>query len=280
MKKSCRKLKKASLKRPSLIISCPNILQSNENSVTTASSSPTVESFYTQAKNAEFIQKNLEKAEELYRLAILHQDRVESAIKDLASLLHQKNRTLEAIDLLKSNKSLFTENPNKYQNLLISLENQLKCKNFLSKTIKISNLESTADQNFINNLFSSKCRIEKFSFASEIEDGRLIYYCIVYFPSHSSARKALTGFLDWNRFCVEWVSDYFEVICDAHYARQKIVNHRKTTPTFDYVLFERETREFLYSQAIDAKYIAARDDGIERPEELLGFGLFNEIFVV
>ena len=172
------------------------------------------------------------------------------------------------------------DNSNKFQNLLASLENQLKCNNSLSKSIKISNLEENMGKEEVVKMFSIKCRIEEVRFEREIEDGRLNFFCIVYFPSHSSARKALSGFGYWSKYCVEWVSESFEVICDAHYARQKIVTHRKATPTFDYVLFERETGEFLYSLAIDSKYLCTQSEEIEKPEELLGLSLFQEIFVL
>lgn len=280
MKKNYRKVKKSN--RPS-----QDSLSSDSNKSTDLSGqdpspphSPKAGSFYAEAKYAEYKLKDMEKAEELYKLAIEKNDRTESAIKDLASLLHQKRRTVEAVSLLKDNSYHFVENIKKFENLLSSLENQLKCNNSLCKSIKISNLEENMGREEIMKLFVIKCRIEHVRFDSEIEDGRLNFYCVVYFPSHSSARKALSGFAYWNKYCVEWVSENLEVICDAHYARQKIVNHRKATPTFEYVLFERESREFLYSLALDSKYLSPQSQSIEKPEELLGLSLFQEIFVL
>ncbi len=43
---------------------------------------------YSQAKKAEFEQRNLEKAEFLYKEAIKRNEKTESAIKDLATVLH------------------------------------------------------------------------------------------------------------------------------------------------------------------------------------------------
>ena len=280
MKKNYRKAKKPSKFIQDSILSTTSSSLDLSGQESSPPSSPKTKSYYVEAKNAELVVKDTEKAEELYKLSIQKNDRIESAIKDLASLLHQKGRTAEAISLLKTKSSLFVDNSNKFQNLLASLENQLKCSNSMSKTIKISNLKPNLRKEDIRNLFSVKCRIEEVRFESEIDDGRLNYFCIVYFPSHSSARKALSGFGYWSKYNVEWVSENFEVICDAHYARQKIVNHRKATPTFDYVLFERESREFIYSLAIDSKYLCNQMEEIEKPEELLGFGLFREIFVL
>mmetsp|Transcript_41145 Transcript_41145/g.36472 ORF Transcript_41145/g.36472 Transcript_41145/m.36472 type:complete len:82 (-) Transcript_41145:1280-1525(-) len=54
-------------------------------------------SFYSKAKKAQHAEKNLEKAEKFYRLAIQNQDNFESSVKDLATILHQQARTKEAI---------------------------------------------------------------------------------------------------------------------------------------------------------------------------------------
>jgi hypothetical protein len=43
---------------------------------------------YSLAKRAEYIEKDLDKAEFLYRLAIDRTERLKSSIKDLASVLH------------------------------------------------------------------------------------------------------------------------------------------------------------------------------------------------
>lgn len=45
-------------------------------------------SAYSMAKRAEYIEKNLAKAEHLYKKAIRSGDRRASAVKDLAGLLH------------------------------------------------------------------------------------------------------------------------------------------------------------------------------------------------
>jgi hypothetical protein len=70
---------------------------------------PRGNSNYAIAKRAEYVKKDLNEAETYYKLAILHGERVESAIKDLAGILHQKGRTDEACDLLEQNSDLFSE---------------------------------------------------------------------------------------------------------------------------------------------------------------------------
>ena len=72
---------------------------------------------YAKAKREEFVYKNFEKAELLYLKAIKIGDRKVSAIKDLASLLNQRGRTQEAIDLLKKYKDLNTADQSSYKSL-------------------------------------------------------------------------------------------------------------------------------------------------------------------
>ena len=59
------------------------------------------EDLYAQAKRADSIEKNLEKAEDLFREAIRQNIRTESAIKDLAMVLVRLERPEEAVDLLE-----------------------------------------------------------------------------------------------------------------------------------------------------------------------------------
>ncbi|WP_144018174.1 tetratricopeptide repeat protein [Planktothrix rubescens] len=62
---------------------------------------PTGSGAYPQAKRAEIIDKDLKKAEKLYRQAINENDNAENAVKDLAALLTRQNRDQEAIKILK-----------------------------------------------------------------------------------------------------------------------------------------------------------------------------------
>ena len=80
---------------------------------------------YTLAKRAEYQFRDLKRAEFHYRKAISSGERVTSAIKDLASLLHQQGRTAEAIELLESHTHCFVQDYQKFQNLYTTLKKQI-----------------------------------------------------------------------------------------------------------------------------------------------------------
>jgi hypothetical protein len=82
---------------------------------------PSGDSVYAKAKKAEYVERNLYKAEALYRRAISNGERVASAAKDLAGVLHQLGQTQEACRFLRANQHLFDSEPKKFANLLTSL---------------------------------------------------------------------------------------------------------------------------------------------------------------
>lgn len=63
---------------------------------------PKGDGYYSRAKCAELVEHDLERAVKLYRLAIKHKDRDESAVKDLAWVLSQLGESQEAIDILNN----------------------------------------------------------------------------------------------------------------------------------------------------------------------------------
>jgi Flp pilus assembly protein TadD len=83
---------------------------------------PTGDTAYAKAKRAEYLERDLDKAEGLYRKAIFLGERAPSAAKDLAGVLHQKGKTEEACQFLRRHQHLFSLEPKKYQNLLSSLQ--------------------------------------------------------------------------------------------------------------------------------------------------------------
>jgi Flp pilus assembly protein TadD len=83
---------------------------------------PQGDTAYAKAKRAEYIERDLGKAEMLYRRAIFLGERASSAAKDLAGVLHQQGKTQEACRFLKSHQHLFALEPKKYENLLSSLQ--------------------------------------------------------------------------------------------------------------------------------------------------------------
>ena len=75
---------------------------------------------YARAKQVQLIEKNLERAEKLFRTAIKQRDNWESAVKDLAMLLDQQGRAEEAIELLEKYRGVFSGKQS-LDNLLIRL---------------------------------------------------------------------------------------------------------------------------------------------------------------
>ena len=103
---------------------------------------PRGSSAYARAKKAEYQHRDLEKAEAYYKEAIHTGDRASSAIKDLASLLHQQGRTSEACSLLESYMHSNLEDYHKFHNLYSTLHKQIASKGKgMIRSLKISGLE-------------------------------------------------------------------------------------------------------------------------------------------
>ena len=75
---------------------------------------------YARAKQVQLVEKDLERAEKLFRTAINQKDNWESAVKDLAMILDQLGRTEEAIELLKKHRDTVNDKQS-IDNLLTSL---------------------------------------------------------------------------------------------------------------------------------------------------------------
>lgn len=75
---------------------------------------------FARAKRAQLIERDLEKAVQLLRLAIQQGDNVESAIKDLANILNQQGKPKEAIRELLVNRDKIVDQKS-VDNMLISL---------------------------------------------------------------------------------------------------------------------------------------------------------------
>ena len=243
---------------------------------------PKGNNFYALAKKAECIQKNNDLAEFYYCQAISNNVRAESAIKDLASLLHKLGKTDQSCKLLEDNKEKFIEDIEKYDNLLSTFKKQLVATpNMQNKNLKISGLPVNCTESSIRSLFTNSTRIAEINFNSEKVLGKSNFYCILMFNSHSSARKTLEGFSAWNKYKVHWISVSGNVVCDAHYALNKIENCRKVNPSFSSKLFDRDPDGFIYSMPIDY----SQNTILEIPEEItgdlagvLGVDLFTTIF--
>jgi tetratricopeptide (TPR) repeat protein len=275
---------KKGLKYSENISSNPKSEPARKNHSTSKSTLPIPrgETPYALAKYAEYKFRDLNSAEHYYNKAIAQGERIESAVKDLASLLHQRGKTKEACEILEKYQYLFKHDYEKYQNLYSTLKKQIdptgNCQN---KNLKISHLDPQDLKDNILGFFSNPVRIQDVELRKEEVDGKIVYYCILKFNSHSSARKTLEGFHHWDKYDVEWISPSGEVVGDAHYARHKMEEYRKYHPTFDYIVFDRDPHGYIYSLPLDSNVLSARTQGLDNEkhaEKLLGSGLFTTIF--
>lgn len=152
---------------------------------------------YAKAKQAEQL-KDLESAKHFYQQAINQNDRAESAVKDLSSILHRQHRTKEACEFLRQYQYIFSE-PDKYRNLYSYFYKQLTSSGSRAYTmLKIFPVFPTDTPDSIRNLFDREERIEDVQIY-----GR---YVILVFSSHSAARKTLDSFNQWGQYTIEWMS--------------------------------------------------------------------------
>ena len=157
---------------------------------------------YAMAKRAEYIQKDLELAKHYYRLALKRGDRGESAIKDIASILHQEGLTTQACDFLSEHQAYFKDHK-KFENLLTSLQKQIiPSENCLKRILKLYPVTEQANAESVRNLFKNSIRVLEVEFHFQ-NNQRAAF---LKFQSHSSARKTLEGLLNWDHQKVEWVS--------------------------------------------------------------------------
>lgn len=174
---------------------------------------PKGQSFYALAKHAEYLLKDLERAEYFYLQAIVNGDRKESAVKDLASLLHQKGKTQDACRVLERFSSSIKTNPEKLKNLYISLQKHLQTSEKQPKALKVSGFHSKPSNFEVFSLFENSSRIKTIeNIGSSV---------LISFPSHSSARKTLESFSHWGTFKLFWVSSDRSVLGEIQ-SRERI----------------------------------------------------------
>lgn len=174
---------------------------------------------YAYAKIAEYIEKDLEKAEHYYRQAIEIGERPESALKDLAGILHQQGKTEEACELLRSHKHLFIADLTRYENLLKNLQKQIfPSQNSYNKSVKISGLGLMADELTIRGMFENPSRILHIEIYDVSDSNQK--YGIIRFASHSAARKTLEGFRS-SRHKLEWMSLNGEITGEVNFDNEE-----------------------------------------------------------
>ncbi|CAG9316728.1 unnamed protein product [Blepharisma stoltei] len=208
---------------------------------------PKGDSVYALGKKAEYIEKNLEKAADLYLKAINSNDRAESAIKDLVGVLHQQGKTFEALEILQKHENLFTNETEKYENIYKNLHQQLMFKgNRFNKLLKISPVKPFVKASFISSLFSKPQRINEIKIHGK-------GYAILNFSSHSAARKTLESFRFWEKYKIEWVNVDGEVIGDAYFRgeikvkKPKVYQEKKAKNSEDEIFefSQKEAEEIL-----------------------------------
>lgn len=212
---------------------------------------------YVKAKRAEYIERDLSKAEIFYTQAIQQDDRAESSVKDLAGILHQQGRTAEACQLLEDHQHLFKADHAKYENLLNNLQRQVTPSgNCLNKTLKVSGLQSFDTPAEVCSLFKNSTRIISVAIGRETVDGLKSTFALLKFTSHSAARKTLESFHDWEVYKVEWVSVTGEVVGDACHSKERAEVKRLAQFVFTYSLFLQDPKSWLYALPVDSQLLA------------------------
>lgn len=213
---------------------------------------------YARAKRAEYIERNLSKAEFFYKQAIRQDDRADSSVKDLAGILHQQGRTSEACKLLEEHQYLFSSDQAKYENLLHNLQRQVTpTGNCLNKALKVSGLEPNDTTSDVCKLFKNSTRIQSVALGKEAIDNTRICFAMLKFTSHSAARKTLESFHLWEKYKVEWVSVTGEVVGDACYNKEKADAKRLSQFAFSHSLFLQDPKCFLYALPVDSQMLPA-----------------------
>lgn len=210
---------------------------------------------YSLAKRYEYIHKNLTEAEKYYRAAIAQKIRVESAVKDLAGVLHQQGRTEEACELLESHKRLFVDSQAKFDNLLQSLRTQSR--NVAFKYLKLWGLAETATELGVKAMFVNPNRIH----AVFLEREGAGQTALLQFLSLSAARKTVEGFKLAAKFKLESVT-------------LPLDDDPNPTP-FSYSLFSAESSSTDNSQEDNQR--PALDSPEESLTHYLGSALYRSI---
>lgn len=158
---------------------------------------PREDNCYSRAKRFEYIEKDLEKAEKCYLTCIEKGIRAESALKDLASLWHQRGRTEEACNLLEKHKQLVKEDMEKYRNLLSNLREKVETRN--PRYLILSDLPQDVTEAQIRQMFTHPQRIMDISLTKEANSVRSRLKCM----SISAAKKTIGCFLRRKELLLE-----------------------------------------------------------------------------
>jgi hypothetical protein len=183
-------------------------------------------SAYAKAKRAEYVEKNLPKAEKYYRIAIKNKERLESSIKDLATVLHQQGRTEEACQFLEDHRTICMKHQAKLDNLLVNLKKQvLPSGNFYNRTLALFNVPLELDDEKVKALFKNSSRVILVEFKADNEIDKILTNlspevekpedkpqislkraCLLHFSSNSGARKTLETLQDQETNQFYWIN--------------------------------------------------------------------------
>ena len=149
---------------------------------------PKGSSSFARAKRAQLGEKDLDKAEEFFRRAILQSDNLESAVNDLAWLLSQRERFEDAVKVIEQNRSRI-RNQQSLENLLTNIYKKAgrhdKAIELLQK--QLGQTKTLEKQNLIRwHIASSYLKSEKF-----VEAEKLLKEILKHQPAHISAKRNL-----------------------------------------------------------------------------------------
>jgi hypothetical protein len=181
------------------------------------------DSLYDQAKSHETKTRNLKRALTFYVQAALNGEKVNSCIKDFASVVHQCGYTLKALTFLEDMREVYKGDLDKYDHLIKNLAQQLKptgrhqYRNILIDLLdlRLANPHSEIPEMFCN---SSRIRsIEGFDdlgFTAKSHRGR---YFLLGFDSFSAAKKTLETFKEEEWFGVNkfWIDSSLHIVAEA-----------------------------------------------------------------
>jgi hypothetical protein len=213
------------------------------------------------------VDKDLGKAAHFYQLAINQGDRPESAVKDLAGVLHQQGNTSLACETLERYKHLFKAEPSKFENLLQNLKKQVPTSALACKFLKVTGLRDSDTPSNLRRLFKNPNRIHSLTLKGTGEER----HALLQFSTHSAARKSIDSFSAKDGYRIEWVIG------------GKGEEERSSGPGFTSALFEmgEGLRSFPVpldegdSTATVCIYGDDQPEGIKTEEELLGLELLS-----
>ena len=150
---------------------------------------PKEDNSYSRAKRFEYVEKDLDQAERCYLKCIEMGIRAESALKDLASLWHQRGKTEEACDLLEKHKEIVREDKEKYRNLLSNLREKVENRN--PRYLVLSDLPLDITEERIRRMFTHPQRIMDVEIVKDSNSARSRLKCM----SISAAKKTIGSFM-------------------------------------------------------------------------------------